>query len=211
MKFTAQEEYGLRCMLQFARCLHGDGAVAGGKPYLTIGEIAEIEGLTPQYAGKLIRILRLGGLLESVRGRHGGYRLARPIEKISIGEVLAVLGGRVFQSGYCSRYSGDRKLCVHTIDCAIRSLWGSLQEMVDQVLSKIKLDDLISSEKRMSEWLGPLTGSALGLFPSGAGSGGIAPGEIAFQDAARPQAQSAAEIKALPGEPTAPRARKEDH
>src|SRR5882672_10308837 len=131
MKFSAQEEYGLRCMLQFARQLHGGHEAPGSqhvqgaqdghdaKRSLTIGEIAEIEGITPQYAGKLIRILRMGGLLESVRGRHGGYRLANPIEQISVGEVLAVLGGRVYQPDYCSRYSGERKHCVHTVDCAL--------------------------------------------------------------------------------------------
>jgi Rrf2 family protein len=154
MRFTAQEEYGLRCMLQIARRLQAEGAADRS---LTIGEIAEIEGITPQYAGKLIRILRLGGLLESVRGRHGGYRLARPIDGISVGQVLAVLGGRVFQPGYCARYGGERKLCVHTVDCAIRSLWGGLQETVDRILSQIKLKDLISTEKGVSEILVPLT------------------------------------------------------
>ncbi len=171
MKFTAQEEYGLRCMLQFARHIDGDRSVANGDRALTIGEIAEIEGITPQYAGKLIRILRMGGLLESVRGRHGGYRLARPIEEISVGEVLAVLGGRVFQPGYCTRYSGERSLCVHTIDCAIRSLWGSLQDMVDRVLSRVKLPDLIGSEKGMTEWLIPLVGGSEALFPLVPGAG----------------------------------------
>jgi len=146
MKFTAQEEYGLRCILQFARQGHFK---ADGRS-MTIGDIAEIEGLTAQYAGKLIRILRMGGLLFSVRGRHGGYRLARPAEQISAGEVLAVLGGRVFEPDYCSRYTGDRKLCVHTVDCAIRSLWGALQEALDRILLRITLKDLMGSEKEVS-------------------------------------------------------------
>jgi Rrf2 family protein len=154
MRFTAQEEYGLRCMLQIARCLIAEGV---SDRSLTIGEIAEVEGITPQYAGKLIRILRMGGLLDSVRGRHGGYRLARPVDQISIGEVLAVLGGRVFQPGYCTKYGGEMKRCVHSVDCAIRSLWGSLQETVDRILSQIKLRDLISTEKGMTELLVPLT------------------------------------------------------
>ena len=174
MKFSAQEEYGLRCMLQFARQLHGsqespakNGEQGGQEAQrsLTIGEIAEIEGITPQYAGKLIRILRMGGLLESVRGRHGGYRLAHPIERISVGEVLAVLGGRVYQPDYCSRYPGERKHCVHTVDCAIRSLWSGLQEMVDRVLSQVKLVDLLGTEKGMAEWLVPITGIAEAQFP----------------------------------------------
>src|SRR5262245_7864486 len=173
MRFTAQEEYGLRCMLQFARHSHrgADGAFppqlprggadvgrgSAAAPSLTIGEIADIEGLTPQYAGKLIRILRMGGLLESVRGRHGGYRLAGPVDRISVGEVLAVLGGRVFEPAYCSRYTGDRKLCVHTVDCAIRSLWGALQATMDGILSKIFLRDLMGKEQGVAKWLRSVT------------------------------------------------------
>jgi len=169
MRFTAQEEYGLRCMLQFARhCQGSAGQTEGGGRSLTIGEIAGIEGLSPQYAGKLIRILRMGGLLESVRGRHGGYRLARPLENISVGEVLAVLGGRVFEPAYCSRYTGDRKLCVHSVDCAIRSLWGALQATMDGILSKIFMKDLMGQEQKVAKWLRSTVHSPPGP-PEGAG------------------------------------------
>ena len=166
MRFTAQEEYGLRCMLQLAKQLKdGQCGPPGGERSLTIGEIAETEGITPQYAGKLIRILRMGGLLESVRGRHGGYRLARPVNEISVGEVLSVLGGRVFKPEYCNRYGGERKICVHTVDCTIRSLWGSLQETIEKILSCIKLRDLINSEKITTEILAPLAEAATTQFP----------------------------------------------
>jgi len=175
MRFTAQEEYGLRCLLQFARhCLEGEGRAESGGRSLTIGEIAEIEGLTPQYAGKLIRILRMGGLLESVRGRHGGYRLARPVDKISVGEVLAVLGGRVFEPAYCSRYTGDRKLCVHTVDCAIRSLWGALQATMDGILSRIFLKDLLGKEQGVAKWL---RSSVLSAVLAAVPEGGVGPRE----------------------------------
>jgi Rrf2 family protein len=163
MRFTAQEEYGLRCMLQIARRIQEEELRGVRDLSLTIGEIAEIEGITPQYAGKLIRILRMGGLLESVRGRHGGYRLANPLDGISVGAVLSVLGGRVFQPAYCNRYGGEKKLCVHSVDCTIRSLWGGLQSTVDGILSKILLKDLISTEKGMSERLVPLTENV--VFP----------------------------------------------
>ena len=68
MKITAQEEYGLRCLLRLARA--GDGRS------LTIPEIAADEGLSVPYVAKLLAVLRQAGLIESVRGRSGGYRLA---------------------------------------------------------------------------------------------------------------------------------------
>lgn len=173
---------------------------------LTIGEIAEVEGLSPEYAGKLIRILRMGGLLESVRGRHGGYRLARPVERISVAEVIATLGGRIFDPAYCSRYPGDRKFCVHTIDCAIRSLWKSLQVAVDGILSRISLRDLLDTEEGASRLLGGIIVSEEGpneeapagdrTAGTGGGTGGVDPATSAARSG--PQRPSFVTISELP-------------
>src|SRR5262249_24019924 len=126
MKFTAQEEYGLRCLLQIGRKPEGSG--------LTIPEIAAAEGISIPYVAKLMRILRRGGFVKSTRGQTGGYALAHPASKINVGEVLSVLGGRFFDSEYCERYPGNVQICTHTVDCSIRSLWHAVQDVVDQVL-----------------------------------------------------------------------------
>ena len=70
MKFSSQEEYGLRCLLRIAR--------QGRKASLTIPEISEAEGLSSFYVAKLMRILRRAGLVKSARGQIGGYSLSRP-------------------------------------------------------------------------------------------------------------------------------------
>ena len=57
----------------------------------------------------------------------------------------------MFDGEVCGRYTGDRHLCVHSTDCAIRSLWRGLQEMMDQVLMHTTLSDLIVSEHMMNE------------------------------------------------------------
>jgi Rrf2 family protein len=142
MKFTAQEEYGLRCLLQIGR--QGNGGS------LTIPEIAAAEGISIPYAAKLMRLLRRGGFVTSTRGQTGGYILARPTEQIIAGEALASLGGRFFESEFCERYPGTVEICTHTVDCSIRSLWHAVQEVVDQVLGKITLRDLIANEQEMS-------------------------------------------------------------
>ena len=69
MKISAQEEYGLRCLLQLARLEDGES--------LTLGQIAEREGISGANAGKLLWLLSKAGLVQSVRGNRGGYRLAR--------------------------------------------------------------------------------------------------------------------------------------
>jgi len=142
MKFTAQEEYGLRCLLQIGR------QGMGGS--LTIPEVASAEGISIPYVAKLVRILRQGGFLRSTRGQSGGYTLARLPEQIVVGEVLAALGGRLFESEYCEQYPGSLASCTHTVDCSIRSLWQAVQTGVDKVLSRTTLRDLIGSEEETS-------------------------------------------------------------
>ena len=149
MKLSSQEEYGLRCLLQVAR--HDpEGSV-------TIPEIARIEGLSIPHVAKLMRSLRRGGFVKSVRGQAGGYKLARPPDHINIGEVLAWLGGRLFEPSFCSLHAGMAKLCTHTVDCSIRSLWQSVQHVVDQVLGKVTLSDLLGGEQQRSSWSGDQT------------------------------------------------------
>jgi Rrf2 family transcriptional regulator, iron-sulfur cluster assembly transcription factor len=146
MKFSAQEEYGLRCLLRIGHTPNG----------LTIPEISEMEGLTTAHAGKLLRALRLGGFIESTRGQNGGYKLARPANEIIIGDVLAVLGGRLFEAGFCDVHAGIETICTHTVDCSIRSLWRTVQKLLDSVLGKTTLEDLLGSEEEVKTFVDSL-------------------------------------------------------
>ncbi len=148
MKFTSQEEYGLRCLLRIAN--------QGESRSLTIPEISLAEGITQPYAAKLMRVLRQGGFVKSARGQAGGYTLARQPEQITVGEVIAVLGGRLFELDFCDRHAGNEKVCTHSVDCSIRSLWRAVQLVVDQVLGKTTLMDLIRNEREMSSWVNEL-------------------------------------------------------
>ena len=149
MKLSFQEEYGLRCLLRVATLSdHG---------YLTINEISEDEGLSTSYVAKLMRILRQRGFVRSVRGQVGGYALARPAGKIIVGEVLAALGGRLFEPRFCPEHSGLEASCKKLRECSIRTLWRTLQVLVDQVLSKVTLADLLNnSELELASHVGTL-------------------------------------------------------
>jgi Rrf2 family protein len=143
MKFSAQEEYGLRCLLQIARQGSGES--------LTIPEIAAAEGLSIPYVAKLVRILRQGGFLRSMRGQSGGYALCCPADEILVSDVLAALGGRLYESDHCEHYSGAVAMCTHNLDCTIRSLWESVQRGVDDVLKGTTLSTLLGREHERGE------------------------------------------------------------
>ena len=148
MQLLASEEYGLRCLLQVSRN-------ASGAP-VSISEIADAEGLSPQYTAKLMRELRLGGLVESVRGAEGGYRLARPAAEISVWSALQVLGGAFFSEAFCECHGGQQRQCVRSSDCSLRALWRAVQAALSETLDGIHLADLQRDERAMATWLDPV-------------------------------------------------------
>jgi len=141
MKFSAQEEYGLRLLLRIGK----DNSENG----MTIPELSHLEGLSEANVAKILRILRLAGFVESSRGQTGGYKLSRESKEIKVAEVLAVLGGKLYEPSFCELHSGVESICTNSIDCSIRSLWKTIQTMLDQLLNKISLQDLLGSEKQV--------------------------------------------------------------
>jgi Rrf2 family protein len=148
MKITAQEEYGLRCLLRLAR------AGAGGA--LTIPAVAAAEGLSAPYAAKLLAVLRQAGLIESARGRAGGYRLALLPEQIRLGALLLALSEPLFDDpDYCSRHAGTEAngCCVHHDGCSLRALWQTLEQWMRWALDQLTLADLLRAEGEIGELL----------------------------------------------------------
>jgi Rrf2 family iron-sulfur cluster assembly transcriptional regulator len=137
LKVTALEEYGLRCMLLFA-------ADDSGLP-LTLPEVSSKEGLSVPYAGKLMAMLKQAGLVKAVRGRSGGYVIAKPAEKIALKEILSALGESFYGQHHCDRYT-RKEDCVHEGDCTVGSVWIAFDQFIDQVLQKVTLADLASGK-----------------------------------------------------------------
>jgi Rrf2 family protein len=146
MKLSSQEEYGLRCLLQLAR---------SDAPSLTIAEMSEREGISAPNVAKIMRILRRAGLVNSTRGKSGGYHLARLAKEIRALDVLAALGGRLFDPGFCDRHAGIEAHCLNTSDCSIRPVLRGLQDAVDQVLGELTLASLLGTENEVADTLGP--------------------------------------------------------
>ncbi len=148
MKISSQEEYGLRCLMRLAREEEGRS--------LTILEIAASERLSVPYAAKILSVLRQAGLIESVRGRSGGYRLAAAPTEITLGSVLRVLGEPLFDApGYCQRHAGSEAegSCVHHEGCTLRALWQTLEHWMRRTLDQVSLADLLQSEGRVTDLL----------------------------------------------------------
>ncbi len=152
MKLTANEEYGLRCLVRLGYANYAGQA-------LTIPEMSEAEGVSSAYAAKILRALRKGGFVKAARGKEGGYTLARPAGEIVIGDVMNALGGRLFETDFCNSHSGQAEICTRSVDCSVRSLWKAVQVAVDQVLHKTTLRDLLQNEEEMNSFVRAIPGA----------------------------------------------------
>src|SRR6266481_9993320 len=150
MKISAQEEYGLRCLLQLAL------AESKGEA-LTLAQIGRREGISSANAGKLMWILSKAGLVRSQRGTKGGYNLARPASEIRLNQVIRVLEGEPVDS-HCKSYAGVLDACVHTGDCGIRPVIVELNQIVDNALAEITLSQLLGSEAKVDAALHRIQG-----------------------------------------------------
>jgi len=137
MKISAQEEYGLRCLVQLANLREGES--------LTLPQIAQREGISTANAGKLMWLLNKAGFVHSTRGTKGGYFLARPAGDIHLSEIIRVLDQDVLRK-HCESYTGVLNSCVHNGDCGIRPVIVGLHEIVENALSQITLAQLVGSE-----------------------------------------------------------------
>ena len=154
MIFTTKAEYGVRLLVELGR--HGDG-----QP-VSLKAIAEAEGLPLAYLERIVALLRKAELVESTRGAHGGYRLARPASEITMDDAVLALEGVVApMSCFVDDRGADddieRKgvLCSHLADhgrgCATKLLWTRVQGGVVEALRHTTLAELISFSSRDHE------------------------------------------------------------
>lgn len=156
MKISAQEEYGLRCLVQLANLPAGES--------LTLPQIAEREGISTANAGKLMWLLNKAGFVHSTRGTKGGYLLSRPASEIRLSEIIKVLDDDVLQK-HCGSYTGVLDACVHNGDCGIRPVIVGLHEIVENALSQITLAQIVGTERSVDAMFHKIQGIHRTLEP----------------------------------------------
>ena len=159
MRITASEEYGLRCILQLARLPQGER--------LSAAQIGNREGISAEYAGKMMHLFRKAGLVAGERGPHGGFSLAREASRTTLLDVFMALGKQAKGDSFCDKFAGDRAECVHVKDCSVRPVWHVLVSLFDSLLGELSLADLVGGEAQTRRALlakaAPLQGKKMAL------------------------------------------------
>ena len=145
MRITTQAEYGLICALHLAHRIN-DGPVTGR-------EIAAQERLPGDYVEQIMLKLRRSGIVNSTRGAHGGYALARRPDEISVHDVISAAEHSTFEV-HCTSHPVEEARCSSSHDCSIRPVWMLLQRRIDDVLQGVRLSDLLMQESQVRERVG---------------------------------------------------------
>jgi Rrf2 family transcriptional regulator, cysteine metabolism repressor len=148
MMFSTKAEYGVHVMAHLAR--------SDGEEPIALGAIAEAEGLPVAYLEHLVQRLRKAGLVESTRGAHGGYRLARPATTITMAEVVEALEGSIAPIECISAGTDGSLVCSREIKtdgpaCPTKLLWTRVQGSIVRTLEDITLAELAKSRTRTRE------------------------------------------------------------
>jgi Rrf2 family protein len=136
--FSSKAEYGVRLMVELGR-------QAGTGP-TSLKAIAEAEDLPLSYLEHVVASLKRAKLVESSRGAHGGYRLARPAEEIAMDEVVLALEGSIAPMDCFTPDVAGRVACSHEDDsgsCSTKLLWMRVHSGIVQALQRTTLAELV--------------------------------------------------------------------
>ena len=139
MTFSSKAEYGVRLMVELGR--H-----PGNQP-TSLKAIAEAEELPLSYLEHVVASLKRAGLVESSRGAHGGYRLARDPAEIAMDEVVLALEGSIAPMECFTEAPPGKVACSHHGEashaCSTRLLWMRVQMGIVQALQGTTLAELV--------------------------------------------------------------------
>ncbi|WP_027339714.1 RrF2 family transcriptional regulator [Halonatronum saccharophilum] len=132
MKLSTKGRYGVRAMF--------DLALNQGNGPIPLRSIAERQKISEHYLEQLIAHLRKEGMVNSVRGAHGGYLLAKEAEEITIGDIIRILEGPIAPTDCIA--DEVKEECENSADCVVKMIWKKMKDSIDEVLDSITLEDL---------------------------------------------------------------------
>jgi Rrf2 family protein len=127
MKFSSKTEYGLKAVLNLA---------LNPKIYKSATQIAKEEHISLKYLERILGHLKKHNLLESSKGKSGGYKIKGKLKDINLEKIITALEGPISFSKCLSLKCPDPK-------CHLRNVWINLTQEINKSLAKIKLEDII--------------------------------------------------------------------
>ena len=142
MKLSKRGEYALRSLINLGI------AAKVGRPLVPVAELAKAEDLPVKFLEQIMQQLREAGYVKSVRGKHGGYRLARPAARIAIGSVVRLIDGPLAPIGCVSQTAYEPCNCPDEAHCGLRMLMLDVRNAIAAILDRYTLADVVEVTTR---------------------------------------------------------------
>ena len=144
MKLSTKGRYGLRALIDLA--LYSENET------VSIASISARQNISESYLEQLIAKLRKAGLVTSVRGAGGGYKLAKPASEISVGDILRALEGSL-DAVKCPGLEEENS-CDGSEFCVTKYVWQKINDSINRTVDEMKLDQLVRESKSMKDEAG---------------------------------------------------------
>ncbi|MEO0293327.1 MAG: Rrf2 family transcriptional regulator [candidate division WOR-3 bacterium] len=138
MKLSTKGRYAARAMLELA--------IGYGDEFLSIKEIAKREEVSERYLENIMNKLTSSGLVISLRGKNGGFRLAKKPREITLAEVINVVEGSLSPTDCVDR----PEICKRVRTCVTYEIWQRLKKAMEEILNGITLEDMVQMYKKKS-------------------------------------------------------------
>ncbi len=147
MKLSTKGRYGLRAVLDLA--VHAD------EEAMALSQIAERQGISMNYLEQLIAKLKKAGIVNGIRGAQGGYMLAIPADKLSVGDILRALEGDLNPVD-CSEVKPSDSVCSNSDSCVTKYVWKRISDSINEAVDTIMLSELVEESKRIQTGTGTM-------------------------------------------------------
>ncbi len=135
MQLSRRADYGIRAMLDIASRRQGERT--------TIDDISRRQTVPVSFLRRIVAALAVGGLLQTQRGEGGGITLARPVEEITLLDIVEALEGPIA----LNRCTYNPSLCPRTGQCAVHEVWAHIQQQFTETMSAISLSALAERQR----------------------------------------------------------------
>jgi len=146
MSFSQKVVYALRATYELAQ-RQGQGPVS-------ISILADVQCIPPRFLENILLQLKQSGILESVRGKDGGYLLARPANLVTVGDVLRAAEGPLYPITCLGGKA--QETCPMRDDCVFLPMWRRAQEAMLAVYDGTSFEDLVSKARQNQERFVPM-------------------------------------------------------
>ena len=143
MYFSAKGEYGIMAVL--------DLALANGTDPVQAKAIADRQGIPLRFLEQILSALRHAGLVESSRGAHGGYRLAKPADEIRVGDVIQAVDGPIAMTTRALPRHGNGNGHRTRHGSIVQGVWKEVKDKVLETMNRTTLADLCRRARDLEE------------------------------------------------------------